>query len=139
MNNNKTIFISASICAPIKKVWTAWVEPEHVVNWNHASDDWITGKAENNLVIGGKFSYRMEAKDGSAGFDFWGIYTNIEKYKSIEYTLGDNRKVTVSFKENGSNVVIEEYFEAENQNSIDLQRNGWQAILNNFKYYVEKL
>jgi uncharacterized protein YndB with AHSA1/START domain len=105
--------------------------------WNHASDDWYSPKAENDLKPGGKFNYRMEAKDGSFGFDFYGTYKKVKTNELIDYALGDGRKVTVSFTENEKETYIEIKFEAESTHAIEMQRNGWQAILNNFKKYVE--
>jgi len=140
MENNKTnITVEASVNAPVKKVWDYFTMPEHITKWNNASDDWHTPRAENDLRTGGNFNYRMEAKDGSFGFDFGGVYDEVETNKSIEYTMGDGRKVKVSFSENGNATAISETFEAETQNSIELQRTGWQAILNNFKKYVESV
>ena len=138
MENNKTnITVESTVNAPIKKVWEYFTKPEHVTKWNNASDDWHTPRAENDLRKGGNFNYRMEAKDGSFGFDFGGIYDEVETNKYIEYTMGDGRKVKVSFSENGNATEVSETFEAETQNTIELQRGGWQAILDNFKKYVE--
>ena len=132
------ITVTTKINSPIEKVWDYWTNPIHIVNWNNASDDWHTPKAENDLKVNGTFRYTMAAKDGSFSFDFWGVYTHIEKFKNIEFTLGDERKVKISFTKNESDVLITESFDAESTNSEELQRNGWQAILNNFKKYVEK-
>lgn len=135
---SKTIItVEATINAPIDIVWNCWTNPEHITKWNFASDDWHSPKAENDLRVGGKFTSRMEAKDGSFGFDFSGIYTNVKTNELIEYTLGDERKVSVSFiGEHGTTKVIES-FEAETENSEELQRGGWQMILNNFKKHAE--
>jgi len=131
------ITIEAEIAAPIEKIWTYWTEPEHIKNWNFASDDWCTPSATNDLRVGGKFSSRMEAKDGSMGFDFGGTYTEVKENESIEYTLGDERKVEIKFIKAGDSCNVVETFEAEDENSIEMQKGGWQAILNNFKKYVE--
>lgn len=131
------IVIEATIKAPVARVWEYWTTPGHLIKWNHASDDWHTTHAENDLRAGGKFSARMEAKDKSFGFDFWGIYDVVEVNKNIEYTLGDGRKVKVIFTDKGDETGVTEMFEAEKVNSIDKQREGWQAILNNFKNYTE--
>lgn len=139
METKTTIRIQAEISAPVKKVWEFYTRPEHVMHWNHASDDWHTPKAENDLKPGGKFSYRMEARDGSFGFDFWGIYDTIKINKLIEYTLGDDRIVKVTFTENDNKTRVETTFDPEQTNSIEMQRSGWQAILNNFKKYVEEI
>ncbi|HEX5154104.1 MAG TPA: SRPBCC family protein [Parafilimonas sp.] len=138
MENNKTnITVETTVNAPVKKTWEYFTKPEHVTKWNNASDGWHTPRAENDLRKGGNFSYRMEAKDGSFGFDFGGMYDEVETNKHIEYTMEDGRKVKVSFSENGNATAVSETFETETQNSIELQRNGWQAILDNFKKYVE--
>jgi uncharacterized protein YndB with AHSA1/START domain len=118
-------------------VWKLWTTPEDIIHWNNASDDWHTPKASNDLKAGGTFLYRMEAKDGSFGFDFGGVYDKIKLKESIEYTLGDERKVEINFTSTGSETKVVEIFEAESQNSLELQRNGWQSILNNFKKYAE--
>ena len=102
-----------------------------------ASDDWHTPHSENDLRVGGKFSATMAAKDGSFSFDFWGIYSKVEKHKVIEYTSGDGRKVSITFSGNGNETKVTETFEAESENPIEMQRGGWQAILNSFKKYTE--
>ncbi|MGI8636050.1 MAG: SRPBCC family protein, partial [Segetibacter sp.] len=123
--------------APIEKVWEYWTVARHIEKWNSASDDWHTPRAENDLRVGGKFSARMEAKDGSFGFDFGGVYDAVEKYKFIEYTLGDQRKVSITFTSQGNETKIVETFDGENTHSTEMQRGGWQAILNSFKKYTE--
>ncbi len=138
MTKNKTITVIATVDADIEKVWKFWTEPEHIKKWNNASDDWQTTKAENDLKVGGKFSSRMEAKDGSMGFDFGGTYSKIETQKLLAYSLDDGRKVTIDFKNKENKVEITEVFEPENQNSVDRQKQGWQAILDNFKQYAER-
>lgn len=139
MKNKEKIIVQTSVNSNIKIVWNTWTDPKHIRKWNTASKDWHTTKAENNLTEGGRFTSRMEAKDGSMGFDFSGIYTQVTPNKYIAYFLDDNRKVTIEFKEEGDTVKIIETFEAEGQNSIDMQRDGWQEILNNFKKYTESL
>lgn len=131
------IEVSTTVQASETKVWQYWTEPQHIMQWNNASPDWHTPQAENDLKIGGKFNYRMEAKDGSFGFDFWGIYTLINPLQKIEYTMGDERIAKIEFIKLDNSVKIVEIFEAESTNSIELQQQGWQAILNNFKNYVE--
>jgi uncharacterized protein YndB with AHSA1/START domain len=131
------ITVEANIMVPVEKVWECWTLPEHITQWNNASDDWHTPFAENDLWVGGKFLFRMEAKDGSMGFDFWGIYDEVKEQQLIAYTMGDGRKATVTFSTAGDVTKIVESFEAENMNSIDLQRLGWQSILDNFKKYTE--
>jgi uncharacterized protein YndB with AHSA1/START domain len=133
------ITVEATVNAPVATVWQCWTEPKHIVNWNNASDDWHTTEATNDLKIGGKFSSIMAAKDGSFSFDFWGIYDAIETHKLLAYTLGDGRDVTISFSKNGNLTTVTEVFEPEDENTIELQKGGWQAILDNFKKYVETL
>ncbi len=131
------ITIETTIKAPVEKVWQFWAGPEHIKQWNTASDDWHTTKSENDLRTEGKFSARMEAKDGSFGFDFWGIHDTVEPLKLIESTMGDGRKMSVSFSANGNETHVTETFEAEGTNPVEMQRGGWQAILDNFKKYTE--
>ena len=132
-----TITVEATINAPVEKVWNLWTYPVHIVHWNNASDDWHTPKAENDLRVGGKFLSRMEAKDGSWGFDFEGEYSSVELHRQIMYAMADGRKVEVFFTAKGNETVIIENFDAEETNSIEMQQAGWQAILDNFKKYVE--
>ena len=136
---NVLITIEAIVNAPVQKVWDTWNKPEHIIQWCAASDDWHTPRAENDLRVGGSFSSRMEAKDGSFGFDFGGVYDTVKPNELIEYTLGDGRKVKILFNGNGNTTKITETFEAESTNSIDMQKGGWQAILDNFKKYTESL
>lgn len=135
MENTK-ITIETTINAPIVKIWECWTEPKHIQQWNNASDDWHTPFAGNDLQAGGKFLSRMEAKDGSFGFDFEGTYNLVKPLERIEYTLADNRKVQIEFIKNPENIRVIETFEAETTNPIEMQQTGWQAILNNFKAYV---
>jgi uncharacterized protein YndB with AHSA1/START domain len=137
VENKTTITIEATVKAPLEKVWNFWKEPEHIKKWNNASPDWHTPIADNDLRIGGKFTSRMEAKDGSFGFDFWGIYDAVKTNELIEYTLGDNRKVKIVFSSKGNETKITESFEAESENPVEMQKAGWQAILDNFKKYAE--
>lgn len=132
-----TVLVRAIVNVPVSKVWKSWTTPEDIIRWNYASDDWHTPSAINDLKRGGKFSYRMEARDGSMGFDFRGTYDQIVVNKKIGYTLGDGRKVKIVFSPVGNRTEVLETFETENENSIEMQRNGWQSILNNFKNYVE--
>ncbi|SIQ90087.1 SRPBCC family protein [Pontibacter lucknowensis] len=139
-NTAKTspITIGASIQAPVEKVWQFWTEPQHITRWNNASEDWHTPRAENDLQVGGKFSSRMEAKDGSMGFDFNGTYTDVQEHKRIAYTLEDGRKVEIRFESEGEETRVTESFEADPSHSAEMQQTGWQAILDNFKKYVEE-
>jgi uncharacterized protein YndB with AHSA1/START domain len=131
------IKVETTVHAPVEKVWQLWTNPENIIKWNQASDDWHSPKAENDLRPGGKFVSRMEAKDGSMGFDFEGTYDEVKQYEYIEYTLGDGRKVKIDFRGEGDSTHIVEVFEAEHTHTEELQRQGWQAILDNFKRYVE--
>lgn len=133
----KFITIETFIKAPIEKVWWDFNNPEAIKAWGHASNDWHTTSAENDLKVGGKFSYHMEAKDGSVGFDFWGIYDDVVLNKSIAYTMGDGRKAEITFEIENDQVRVTEKFEPETENPEEMQRIGWQAILDNFKNYVE--
>lgn len=126
------ITIQTSINKPIQQVWKVFTKPEYITRWNFASPDWECPKAANDLQVGGRYSYVMAAKDGSFAFDFGGTYTNIEPFQHIESILDDGRKVSVQFEEVDGNILVTETFEAETQNSLELQAQGWQAILNNF-------
>ena len=139
MENSVLITVSVNVESPVSKVWKYWTSPEHIVQWNNASDDWHTPRAENDLRAGGKFLYRMEAKDGSMGFDFSGEYDEIVEFKLIRYTLADRRKVTIEFSGTGNVTQIVETFEAETENSAELQQYGWQCILDNFKKHAESV
>lgn len=135
---NKTkITVESTVNAPVEKVWQYWSAPEHITQWCAASDDWHTPRAENDLRTGGKFNSRMEAKDGSFGFDFGGVYDNVKEHEIIDYTIGDGRTVQVRFKADGNKTKVVETFEAESINPVEMQRGGWQAILDNFKKYTE--
>jgi uncharacterized protein YndB with AHSA1/START domain len=120
-----------------EKAWTFWTAPEHITRWNHANDDWHTTSAQNDLRQGGSFSYRMEAKDGSFGFDFGGTYDEVSPNTLIAYTLGDGRKVRVDFRKTDAGTEITETFEAEDVHPIELQQSGWKAILDSFRRYAE--
>ena len=132
-----SITVEVTINAAVQEVWEKWTTPAHIIKWNAASEEWHTPFAENDLRDGGKFSSRMEAKDGSMGFDFGGIYDAVKPFELIEYTLGDDRKVKIEFEANGNETRVIETFEAESVHPAELQQAGWQAILNNFKKYVE--
>lgn len=131
------ITIETTIKAPLSKVWESWTKPKHIVNWNFASDEWHCPTASNDLKPGGKFNWRMEAKDGSMGFDFTGVYDQVNENESITYHMSDGRKVEIRFTQLNGIVKLSESFEAEGTNSDEMQRAGWQAILENFKNYVE--
>jgi uncharacterized protein YndB with AHSA1/START domain len=135
--NTTKITIETTVKAPAEKVWKYWSSPDHITKWAAASDDWHTTRSENDLQVGGKFSSRMEAKDGSFGFDFGGVYDEVKQHELIEYTLGDGRKVVTKFSNKGNEIKIVQTFDAESQNPVEMQRGGWQAILDNFKKYTE--
>lgn len=129
--------VTATINAPVGKVWNFWTNPSHIVNWNNASEDWHTPYAENDLRKGGKFLSRMAAKDGSMSFDFSGTYSNVTENELLEYDLVDGRTVSVTFEADNDSTTVTEVFDAEDVHSVDIQRAGWQAILDNFKRYTE--
>ncbi len=131
------ITVQNTINASIEKVWELWTGPEHVMKWNNASEDWHTPFAENDLKVGGKFKYTMASTDGTMRFDFEGIYTNVVNPSLIEYKLADDRKVKITFESQKNGVLLIEKFDPETENSEALQQQGWQAILDNFKKYVE--
>ena len=130
------ITVETLVHAPVAKVWNAYTTPADIMQWNTASDDWHTTKSEVDLRAGGAFSSRMEAKNGSFGFDFAGTYTKVEPHKVIEYAFGDRAGI-VDFLDGTDGVTVRVTFDAETQNPIEQQRHGWQAILNNFKKHVE--
>ncbi len=135
---NKTIVtIETTVKAPIEKVWEHWTEPKHITKWCNASDDWHAPYAENDVRVNGKFKTTMAAKDGSVSFDFEGVYTNVQQNKVIEYTIADGRKVKITFSVEGADTKVTETFETENMNPVEMQRGGWQSILDNFKKYSE--
>ena len=131
------ITVQSTISASLNRVWDCFTKPEHIVNWNFASPDWHCPTAENDFKEGGEFHYTMAAKDSSFSFDFWGTFNAIENNKYIDITLGDGRKMLVNFMEVNNATIIVESFEAENVNPVEMQQAGWQAILDNFKKYVE--
>ncbi|MBS4056747.1 MAG: SRPBCC domain-containing protein [Bacteroidales bacterium] len=136
-HTDNQITVKVSINAPVEKVWKCFTTDEDIMGWNFASDTWHCPRAVNDFRTGGSFSWRMEAKDGSFGFDFEGVYDYINVPAEIRHTLADGRKVRLCFESSGSTTTVTETFEAENQNSQELQKNGWQAILDNFRKYVE--
>lgn len=134
----EAITVKSSVNAGLEKVWDYYNEPVHVQQWNAAHESWHCPKAENDLREGGRFSYRMEARDGSFGFDFGGVYNSVKPKESFSYTMDDQRKVNVSFIPEGedrTNIVV--VFDPEAQNPVEMQEQGWQAILDNFKNYAE--
>lgn len=133
------ITVQTVVKADLNKVWAAWNNPEDIKQWNAASEDWHTPKSSVDLREGGRFVCRMEAKDGSEGFDFEGTYTRVVPRKLIEYRMTDGRAVRVEFKPEGGAVLVSETFDAETENPAEVQRQGWQAILDNFAKHVEHL
>lgn len=131
------VTVQTIIQAPVEKVWSYWSEPEHITKWNQASDDWHVPSAENDLRVGGKFVTRMEAKDGSMGFDFGGVYDVVTLHEEISYTMEDERKVNITFIAQGNETKVVETFDAEGTNPVEQQQAGWQAIMDNFKKYTE--
>ena len=131
------ITVETTIGVPVERVWSYWTEPAHITKWCSASNDWHAPRATNDLVIGGKFETRMEAKDGTAGFDFTGRYTAIIPNQHIEYIMSDGRTVKIEFIQTDGGCKIIETFEAESENPLEIQQGGWQAILDNFKKHVE--
>lgn len=131
------ITVQTTISAPLEKVWKYWNEPELVKIWNHASDDWHCPAARNDVRTGGTFSYTMAAKDGKSKFDFAGTYTNVIPQELIEFELGDKRRVKVEFSSTGDTTTVTESFDPEQTHSLEMQRSGWQSILDNFKKTVE--
>ncbi len=137
MTDKEAITIKTLVNAPVEKVWEVWTDPKHIVKWAFASDDWEAPYADNDVKVGGRFKTTMAAKDKSASFDFTGIYTAVTENKLIEYDIDDGRHVKAEFKEVPDGVNITVIFDPENENPIEMQRSGWQTILDNFKKYVE--
>ncbi|MFN0014709.1 MAG: VOC family protein [Saprospiraceae bacterium] len=133
-----SITVQSTVLVPVEKIWRLWTEPDHIVHWNNASDDWHTPKAVNDLRPGGRFVFTMAARDGSFSFDFGGTYDEILEHQRIAYTMDDGRKATVTFATAGASTHLTEEFEAENHHTHEMQRSGWQAILDNFKKYTER-
>lgn len=139
MGTGKTkVTVTAIVNAPVEKVWKYWNEPAHIKQWAFASDDWHAPYSENDVRKDGKFKTTMAAKDGSFSFDFEGVYTKVVPNKTIEYVMSDGRTVQVEFDAQGDTTKVTETFDAEDENPVDMQRDGWQAILNNFKKHTEQ-
>jgi uncharacterized protein YndB with AHSA1/START domain len=132
-----TITVETLVQAPVSKAWECWTNPEHITQWNNASADWHTPTATNDLRPGGEFHFEMAARDGSMSFDFNGVYDEVLTNEKIAYTMADGRKATVLFHATGDATRIVESFDAENMNPEEMQRAGWQAILDNFKHHTE--
>jgi uncharacterized protein YndB with AHSA1/START domain len=133
------ITVETIVKAPVEKVWKTWNEPEHIMGWCRASDDWHAPASSNDIRTGGKFSTTMAAKDGSFSFDFAGVYDNVKENELIQYTIADGRKVEVIFTKQGNDTKVVETFDAENAHSLEMQKGGWQAILDNYKKYTESV
>jgi len=131
------ITVSVTIHAPLLKIWDYWNQPAHITNWCFASDDWHSPSAENDLQVGGSFTTRMEAKDGSFGFDFGGVYDEVIPNQLVSYAMTDGRTVRIQFLSSGNETHVSETFDRESENPVEMQRGGWQAIRDNFKKYVE--
>lgn len=135
--SSEKVTIEATIAVEPKKAWDVWNKPEHITKWNFADPSWHCPSATNDLRVGGKYSARMEAKDGSFGFEFECIYDEVVDQKKIAYTMGDGRKVVTTFEDLGGKTKVKTVFDAEKQNPVEMQKGGWQAILNNYKAYAE--
>lgn len=138
MTARPSVTVETTVAVPAATAWELWTRPKHIMQWNNASDDWHTPHAESDLREGGKFLSRMEARDGSMGFDFTGTFTRVAPNAVLAYTMDDGRTVTVTFAERDGATHITETFDAESENPVEMQRQGWQAILDNFKSYAEK-
>ncbi|MEJ7693335.1 SRPBCC family protein [Daejeonella sp.] len=136
-SKRSAISVETIVNAPVEKAWESWTNPEHCMQWCHASDDWHAPYADNDLQVGGKFKTTMAAKDGSVSFDFEGVYTDVDHHKLLKYEMADGRKVSVEFYDQGDTTKVVEIFDPESQNPIEMQRGGWQAILDNYKKYTE--
>lgn len=134
---NIQITVQTRVQGSLEQVWNCWTKPIHIMHWNQASDDWQTSFAVNDLRVGGRFCSRMEARDGSFGFDFEGEYEAVEYGKRIAYRMDDDRRVELRFEEKDGEVIITETFDAEKTNPLEMQKEGWQSILNSFKRHVE--
>lgn len=140
MEQTERISITIETTVPVSPelAWEYWTKPAHITQWNQASEDWHSPWSENDLRVGGKFTTRMESKDGKFGFDFWGIYDVVEPFHVLNSTLGDGRKVRATFEPVAAGTRIVETFEAEDENSVEMQRQGWQSIMDSYRRYVEK-
>ena len=136
---SKSIRIEVLVDAAVSKAWESWTSPDHIVHWNFASEDWQCPSASVDLRVGGKYEARMEAKDGSMGFDFIATFVEVEPLAKLVSRLDDSRLIDVEFKEEGGKTRVIEEFEIEDQNSAEMQRQGWQNILDNYKSYTESI
>lgn len=136
MNATK-ITVQSTVATDKNKAWEYWTKPAHITKWNFADESWHCPSAENDLRVGGTYSARMEAKDGSFGFDFGAVYDEVIDGQKLTYTMGDGRQATTTFEDQGASTLVTTIFDAESQNSVEMQKFGWQAILNNYKKYAE--
>lgn len=134
---NEKITVETLVRAPVEHVWSVWTEPQHITQWNFASDDWQCPRAENDLRVGGLFRSRMEARDGSMGFEFEGTYTEVRPGERLVFSLGEDREVTVDFSETPDGTLVRESFTPESTHPVEVQRAGWQSILENFRRHAE--
>ncbi|WP_340114715.1 SRPBCC domain-containing protein [Maribellus mangrovi] len=139
METREKIKVETTLKVPVEKAWECFTEPQHITQWNFASVDWKCPEVDNDLRPGGKFNYRMEARDGSVGFNFKGRYLVVEEFQSIVYRIADERMVSVEFVQEGDETRVSEIFESENIHPAEEQRKGWQAILDHFKKHTEKV
>lgn len=130
--------VKTTVSADVEKAWDFWTKPEHITNWNFAAEEWHCPFAENDLRPGGKFNYRMEARDGSMGFDFEGTYDEVIHHKKIAYSMSDGRQVVIDFEQHGNETTVTEAFDPEDMNPHELQQTGWQIIIDNYKKLVEE-
>lgn len=137
MTSPARITVETTVDVPVEQAWHCWTTPECIMQWNAASDDWHSPSATNDLREGGVFTARMEARDGSAGFDFGGTYTKVVDHREIAYTMDDGRTVSIAFDGHGHHTHVTETFDAESENSAEMQQQGWQAILDNYKKHTE--
>ncbi|SDW72462.1 SRPBCC family protein [Paenibacillus sp. CF384] len=133
------VTVQTVVQLPVEKVWKYWTEPAHITQWNNASDDWHTPFSENDLRVGGSFTSKMAAKDGSFEFEFGGVYDEVRIHEYIAYTLGDGREVSITFISQDNETKVIETFETETMNAVEMQQAGWQAIMDNFKKYAESV
>ena len=134
-----SITVQTLVNAPVSKVWETWTTPEEIIKWNSPDSGWHTPRAQHDLVPGGKFLYRMESRDGSMGFDFGGTFDEVKKNEKLSYTMEDGRKAAITFTREGDATRVVETFDAETENPVEMQRHGWQSILDSFKKYTESL
>jgi uncharacterized protein YndB with AHSA1/START domain len=139
LSDKNVVRVSVNVNVPLKLAWEIFAEPDHIVNWNFATEEWHCPSATNDLRLNGSFSWRMEARDGSMGFDYAGKYNTVAEFEHIELSLDDGRKVWITFSEHDDQVEVAETFEIEDENAAEMQKIGWQNILNNYRSYAESI